>query len=194
MVAIAQTQMVHIASYLWEQTDGPTVKLSDIHTVMPTFVAPYTTSDTTLTFRLTVTDDDGAFTSTNANVKLRSANETTVDQSLTSGEDTNNLSLSKSANLLSPVPTPTSVDGAQNSTSSLSSFLSSSNSKQFPIPPFHLQNSSSSFSRALVDGARPPTIANSSNVATLTVDRWVSNNISGTTIPANSGIAGMAEG
>ena len=50
-----------IASYLWEQTGtGPVVTLSDPSAVQPTFVTPLIDSgETTLTFRLTVTDVGG---------------------------------------------------------------------------------------------------------------------------------------
>ena len=49
-----------IAVYAWAQTAGNTVQLSSNAVVSPTFVAPSTDSAQTLTFRLTVTDDDGA--------------------------------------------------------------------------------------------------------------------------------------
>jgi hypothetical protein len=50
-----------IASYLWEQSgSGPVVTLSDPSAVQPTFVTPLIDSgETTLTFRLTVTDIGG---------------------------------------------------------------------------------------------------------------------------------------
>ncbi|UCF71874.1 MAG: metallophosphoesterase [Deltaproteobacteria bacterium] len=49
-----------IASYLWEQTDGTSVVLSDPSEVEPTFTAPYVGPDgESLTFQLTVTDTGG---------------------------------------------------------------------------------------------------------------------------------------
>ena len=49
-----------ISSYLWEQTEGPPVALSDPRTSQPIFVAPEVgTGCTSLTFRLTVTDKYG---------------------------------------------------------------------------------------------------------------------------------------
>jgi hypothetical protein len=50
-----------IAAYLWEQTAGiPQVSLSDENVVQPTFTAPEVgAAGETLTFQLTVTDDDG---------------------------------------------------------------------------------------------------------------------------------------
>jgi hypothetical protein len=170
-----------IASYLWEQTAGPATKLSDIHSAKPMFVTPHTTSDTTLTFRLTVTDDEGASTSTNANVMIKSVNGGSVDKSLTSREVTNNLSLSNSPNPLSP-------DRA-----SLYLLKSSGNSAQSPILHPHLQNSTASFPtsfRASVGAAQPPAVADPSNVDISTGDRGGSNNISGITI-LNSDIASI---
>ena len=49
-----------IVSYVWKQTDGPQVTLSDITAVQPTFVAPIIPpGETTLTFELTVEDNEG---------------------------------------------------------------------------------------------------------------------------------------
>jgi hypothetical protein len=47
-----------IASYAWTQTGGTTVGLTGGNTAMPSFTAPST--DATLTFKLTVTDNKGA--------------------------------------------------------------------------------------------------------------------------------------
>ena len=49
-----------ISSYLWEQTDGPAVTLSNSTSSKPTFLAPQVGSGgTSLAFRLTVTDKHG---------------------------------------------------------------------------------------------------------------------------------------
>jgi chitinase len=48
-----------IAAYLWTQTSGPAVTLSGANTATATFTAPQVTSNTGLTFRLTVTDNQG---------------------------------------------------------------------------------------------------------------------------------------
>ncbi len=49
-----------IVSYLWAQTDGPTVSLSDPSSQAPTFTAPDVgPGGAILTFQLTVTDDGG---------------------------------------------------------------------------------------------------------------------------------------
>ncbi|MEM1401978.1 MAG: S8 family serine peptidase [Pseudomonadota bacterium] len=51
-----------IASYEWEQTDGPTVDLSGADQAQASFAAPSASIDVELTFRLSVADDDGAST------------------------------------------------------------------------------------------------------------------------------------
>ncbi|MDO9265231.1 MAG: PKD domain-containing protein [Desulfosalsimonadaceae bacterium] len=49
-----------ISGYLWSQTSGPTVILSDVSSANPTFTAPSVTSDPViLTFLLAVEDDEG---------------------------------------------------------------------------------------------------------------------------------------
>ena len=47
-------------SYLWRQTDGPAVDLSNRSSTNPTFPSPIVPSDTELKFSLTITDDKGA--------------------------------------------------------------------------------------------------------------------------------------
>lgn len=49
-----------IASYSWVETSGTTVSLTDSDTETATFEAPMTVAQLTLTFELTVTDDQGA--------------------------------------------------------------------------------------------------------------------------------------
>ena len=48
-----------IATYAWTQTAGPTVTITGANTATPSFTAPLVASPTTLTFQLTVTDNDG---------------------------------------------------------------------------------------------------------------------------------------
>jgi hypothetical protein len=49
-----------IASYSWTETTSSGVSLSDTSAAQPTFTAPDVSSETTLTFEVEVTDDDGA--------------------------------------------------------------------------------------------------------------------------------------
>ena len=49
-----------IVSYLWEQTSGTMVLLASADDSVAAFTAPEVLADETLTFQLTVTDDDGA--------------------------------------------------------------------------------------------------------------------------------------
>ncbi len=49
-----------IVQYVWEQTAGPSVALSGALTVQAQFTAPSVQAQTTLRFRITVTDDGGA--------------------------------------------------------------------------------------------------------------------------------------
>lgn len=50
----------HVAAYQWTQTAGPTVTLSGANQASASFTAPMVTTQTALTFRLTVTDNDNA--------------------------------------------------------------------------------------------------------------------------------------
>jgi hypothetical protein len=49
-----------IASYAWTQTAGPSVTISSATSAVASFTAPQVSADTSLTFRLTVTDNAGA--------------------------------------------------------------------------------------------------------------------------------------
>ena len=60
-----------IASYLWEQPTGPAASLSNTDQASASFVAPQVDSTVTLTFRLTVTDDDGATASDDVSVTIQ---------------------------------------------------------------------------------------------------------------------------
>jgi hypothetical protein len=65
-----------IASYLWTQTAGTSVTLSDSSAVQPTFTAPNVDEDgEALTFQLTVTDNGGLQDSDTCIVNVTSANQ-----------------------------------------------------------------------------------------------------------------------
>ena len=84
-----------IASYSWVQTAGsPTVTLSGVNTATPSFTAPIVTTDTTLTFSLTVTDNDGlnSTAADSVNILVKNVNQppvanATVSPSTTVEED-----------------------------------------------------------------------------------------------------------
>ena len=60
-----------IAGYQWAQTAGPTISLSNADQASASFVAPETDAPVTLTFRLTVTDDDGATASEDVSITIQ---------------------------------------------------------------------------------------------------------------------------
>ena len=70
-----------IVSYLWEQTGGTVVVLSGAESAIATFIAPDVPADETLTFRLAVTDNDGAEASAGVNVMVRRVNKPLIDDS-----------------------------------------------------------------------------------------------------------------
>ena len=60
-----------IASYAWSQTAGSSVTLVDADTASPSFTAPSETTAQTLTFELTVTDNNGATDTDTVNIAVR---------------------------------------------------------------------------------------------------------------------------
>lgn len=58
-----------IASYLWESL-GLQVAITNADSAVATFVAPQQNSDFTMTFRLTVTDNDGGFTTDTVDINI----------------------------------------------------------------------------------------------------------------------------
>ncbi|MGQ8367375.1 PKD domain-containing protein [Glaciecola sp. 1036] len=67
-----------ISSYLWEQTAGTTVTLNVSNAASATFTAPDINADETLTFSITVTDEDGATASDTVNVNLLRVNQAPI--------------------------------------------------------------------------------------------------------------------
>src|SRR5262249_40894079 len=66
-------------TYLWTQTSGTTVTLSDPTVAKPTFLAPSVgPAGTTLMFQLTVTDTSGASGSATTNVNVTNVNHPPV--------------------------------------------------------------------------------------------------------------------
>jgi predicted phosphodiesterase len=67
-----------ITSYLWTQTEGPTVVLSSTNTAAVSFDAPIVSNDTLLKFNLTVTDNGGATNSDSVVVTVKDTNQPPV--------------------------------------------------------------------------------------------------------------------
>ena len=72
-----------IASYEWTQTGGMIVSLAGVASATAMFTAPNVSMDETLTFRLTVTDDDGATNSDDVSVTVTAGSGIDVAQYLT---------------------------------------------------------------------------------------------------------------
>jgi lysophospholipase L1-like esterase len=64
----------NIVTYLWSQTGGVPVSLNNANSAIANFVAPEVTQDTLLSFRLTVTDDQGASDTDDMGVLVRAVN------------------------------------------------------------------------------------------------------------------------
>ncbi|KXI27055.1 PKD domain-containing protein [Paraglaciecola hydrolytica] len=64
-----------ISSYSWTQTGGTTVTLSNNTTASASFTAPDINVDETLTFKLTVTDNDGANANDSVSIIVKRVNE-----------------------------------------------------------------------------------------------------------------------
>lgn len=69
LTAVAEDDSM-IVSYTWAQVSGETVQLSGVDSETLSFVAPSVTEDTTLTFSLTVEDDEGETATQNVDVVI----------------------------------------------------------------------------------------------------------------------------
>ena len=70
-----------IAGYRWTQTDGPPISLSVADQALASFTAPKVDVEVTLTFWLTVTDDDGVTASGEVSVTVRAPSPFVLDMS-----------------------------------------------------------------------------------------------------------------
>jgi K319L-like, PKD domain len=63
-----------ILSYAWRQIPNPNITIGSANTAIWSFVAPYVSTDTTLTFELTVTDNKGITSTDDVNFIVRDRN------------------------------------------------------------------------------------------------------------------------
>ncbi|KXI27057.1 PKD domain-containing protein [Paraglaciecola hydrolytica] len=71
-----------VASYSWTQTAGTTVTLNNANTATAGFTAPEINSNETLTFQLTVSDNDGASTSDHVDINILTLVANTVNKTI----------------------------------------------------------------------------------------------------------------
>jgi hypothetical protein len=64
-----------VSSYLWMQTAGSTVSLTDSSNASASFTAPTINNNETLTFQLTVTDDDGSTATDSVDITVVNLNQ-----------------------------------------------------------------------------------------------------------------------
>ena len=81
-----------ITAYLWQQTSGPAVSLTTPNNATSGFVAPMVSSPTTLTFMLTVTDDDDATGTDSVTITVEPQNQPPTanagpDQTVNTGDN-----------------------------------------------------------------------------------------------------------
>jgi|GEM_PF-2705378 len=76
-----------VLSYTWEQAGGPAVTLSDIHAAQPTFVAPAVDDQTSLSFTLTVEDDNAIMDSDTVTITVNNTAATNQPPIASAGTD-----------------------------------------------------------------------------------------------------------
>jgi hypothetical protein len=75
-----------IATYVWEQTEGPEVELSSADTSKASFTAPSVTEATILVFRVSVADDQGATSSDTVQVAVTRPQYTMTSYGMTASQ------------------------------------------------------------------------------------------------------------
>jgi len=76
-----------IASFLWEQIDGPSIIIENAASAVANFSAPEVEDDTELSFQLTVTDNDNAKASATVTVLIEDADELSMPPIANAGTD-----------------------------------------------------------------------------------------------------------
>jgi hypothetical protein len=74
-----------ILSYEWKQIPNPNITVGGANTMIWSFIAPYVSTDTTLTFELVVTDNKGLTSTDEVNINVRDGNKTVSEVELTDG-------------------------------------------------------------------------------------------------------------
>lgn len=91
-----------ILSYEWKQIPNPNITVGSANTMMWSFIAPYVSTDTTLTFELIVTDNKGVTSTDEVNINVRDGNKTANEAEMTDGFLANESHISKTGS--SPEP------------------------------------------------------------------------------------------
>lgn len=76
-----------ITSYLWQQSSGSSVTITDNTTINASFTAPIVSEDETLTFTLTVTDNEGETTSDTTDIIVKNVSSENIAPIANAGSD-----------------------------------------------------------------------------------------------------------
>ena len=74
-----------ILSYEWKQIPNPNITVGGANTMIWSFMAPYVSTDTTLTFELIVTDNKGITSVDEINITIMNSNKTISEAEITDG-------------------------------------------------------------------------------------------------------------
>lgn len=72
-----------ILSYEWKQVPNPSITVGGANTMIWSFIAPFVSIDTTLTFELIVTDDKGITSTDVVNINVRNGNKSVSEEEMT---------------------------------------------------------------------------------------------------------------
>lgn len=72
-----------ILSYEWKQLPNPSITVGGASTMIWSFMAPFVSIDTTLTFELVVTDDKGITSTDEVNINVRDGNKSAIEEEMT---------------------------------------------------------------------------------------------------------------
>jgi len=72
-----------ILSYEWKQIPNPSITVGGANTMIWSFIAPFVSTDTTLTFELIVTDNKGITSTDDVNINVRDGNKAVSEKEMT---------------------------------------------------------------------------------------------------------------